>query len=329
MPGDRVSRIAREELSYPQFKTDNPALLRAVLDGATWAAALITLVSCVSFVSAWEDRASGAPAMIIGILLAALGIGGALLSRRYDYTNGLRLSASIAVIATPVILLGLMQLVGIWPQAPEEWVGLSSRESHAFHHYSHWSMPLAQLAVAVPTLVVGLVVGLKLRAGVAVGVAFAAFVVVVISAQEIVDVSSDSAWVPGALTVVAAACALLAERKDRALATWLHPFVIVGVPATLGAMGLWDTAYRNYGLIVAVFAALAMIAAVAAVLLTRTLYAVAAIAALIAAESTLFGEVIHNPALALSVSLLTGLGLVVGIVVAVVKRGGVGGSKTT
>ena len=57
-----------------------------------------------------------------------------------------------------------------------------------------------------------------------------------------------------------------------------------------------------------------------AVLLTRTLYAAAAFAALINAEITLFTEVIHNPALALSVSLLTGLGLVVGIVVAVVKR---------
>ena len=175
--------------------------------------------------------------------------------------------------------------------------------------------------MAVPTLVVGLVVGLKMRAGVSVGFAFAAFVVVVLSALEIADVLGDSAWTPGALTVVAAACALLAERKDRTLATWLHPFVIVGVPATLGAMGLWDGAYNKYGMIVAVFAALAFISGAVAVLLTRTLYAVAAVAALIAAEKTLFSEVIHNPALALSVSLLTGLGLVVGIVVAVVKRG--------
>jgi len=213
-----------------------------------------------------------------------------------------------------------MQLTGIWPQDPTRWVA-PERESHAYRHYSHVSLPLAYLGAAVPTLVVGLVVGLKLRAGVSVGVAFAAFVVVVLSALEIADVLGDSAWTPGALTVAAAACALLAERKDRALATWLHPFVVVGVPATLGAMGLWDDTNAHSGLVVAVFAALALIAGAVAVLLTRTLYAVAAVAALIASEKTLFSEVIHNPAIALSVSLLTGLGLVVGIVVAVVKRG--------
>ena len=65
----------------------------------------------------------------------------------------------------------------------------------------------------------------------------------------------------------------------------------------------------------------AFIAGAVVVLLTRTLYAAAAVAALITAEITLFSEVVHNPAIALSVSLLTGLGLVVGIVVAVVKRG--------
>ena len=86
-------------------------------------------------------------------------------------------------------------------------------------------------------------------------------------------------------------------------------------------MGLWDDTNAHSGLVVAVFAALALIAGAVAVLLTRALYAVAAVAALIAAEKTLFSEVIHNPAIALSVSLLTGLGLVVGIVVAVVKRG--------
>lgn len=316
----RVILIARDDISYPDFKAENPTLLRAVLDGATWAAALITLVSCVSFVSAWDDRASGAPAMIIGILLAVLGTGGAFISRKYKYTNGVRLSASIAVIAVPVILLGMMQLTGIWPERPYETVD-TSWENSAAYHYDHYSLPLADLAIAIPTLIAGLIVGLKLRAGVAVGVAFAAFVAIVISLLSLAELSTDSAWVPGCLTLFAAACALLAERKDRSLATWLHPFVIVGVPGTLAAMGLWDEADMHYGLIVAVFAVLAFISGAVSVLLTRTLYAVAAIAALIAAEITLFNDLIHNPALALSVSLLTGLGLVVGIVIAVVKRG--------
>jgi hypothetical protein len=199
---------------------------------------------------------------------------------------------------------------------------MPSKEMAAYHRYEHRSLPLAYLAVAVPTLVVALLVGLRMRAGVAIGVAFGAFVAIVISALQLADISTDSAWVPGTVTAVAVVCALLAERKDRALATWLHPFVIVGVPATLGAMGLWDDTNAHSGLIVAVFAVLAFISGAASVLLTRTLYAAAAVAALIAAEITLFNEVIHNPALALSVSLLTGLSLVVGIVVAVVKRGG-------
>ena len=302
-------------------------MLRAVLDGAIWAATLITLVSCAIFFSSWEDRSSGIPATVIGILLAALGTGATLLSRKYNYTNGTRLSASIAVIAVPVILLGLMQTTGIWPQAP---VDLGYKTADALYDYDHRSLPLACLAVAIPTLIVGLEVGLKLRAGPAVGVAFAAVIAIAVAALSLtdIDISSISVWVAGGLTAAAAACALLAERKDRALATWLHPFVIVGVPTTIANSGLWGDESFKYGWTVAILVALAVAGAVTSVLLSRTLYAVAAGTALIAAEIVLFNDLVRNPALALAVSLLTGLGLVVGIVVAVVKRGGVSSSKT-
>ncbi len=322
-------------VTYPSFANQDSGLVRRILDGASLAAVAIVVLSSYLFVTGADGGSgeseglllgiSGGTALFVGAVASLLGGLAVLISRRVGYTNGARLGVSLLVIVFPLVGYGLSSVLGLWPDPRYRRVVVEGYPEEA-----EYAVTLAEYLLAVATTAVGVAVGVRYRAGLALGAAFAAFAWSLTTLQYLIEgYASGKGSVYTVLLLVAFAVAVisaaLAERTERSMATWLHPFVVLTGLALLAHWGFLDRYFGEgqsdwRGLAVGVLALVSLVSGVLAVLLQRIPYALASLAAILWAENLLFEDLFPNNRVAWAVSLLTGLVVVAALAFAVIRR---------
>jgi len=316
---------ARELLAAsrpPPQQQPREAVNTRVLEGATWAGAIVALGSVAAFLAV-VDGFAGSPdgkgaALLVGLVSIAVAGMLAQAAGRSGYRLGEQLGWSTVAILSPLIAWSLLWTLDLWPGAWQTVTGYPG--GGYWTSGSDEAEALAVLVVSAVPLAVGVAVVRATDAGLALGVALLAAHVAFVALLTVVDVGVPGDGATVFLSVVYAsaflAAALALERTHRPWATWVHPFAIGGmfgiVSAVDAAGGSGPTLFCGALLLAA--------GATLCVLLRRSLYLVSTLIAGAVWEIALHDALSFGPVGALVLSLALGLGAIAIAVTAFRRR---------
>jgi hypothetical protein len=299
------------------------ALNTRVLDGATWAGAIVALGSVATFLTV-IDAFNGSPdgkgaALIVGLVCVAVAGTLAQAASRGGYRLGQQLGWSTVAIVSPLIAWSLLWALGLWPGAWQVVAGYGNTGGY-WTSGSDEAEALAVMIVSAVPLAVGVAVVRATGAGLALGVALLAAHFVVVAFLIAIDVGAPGEGLSVFLSAVYAAAFLAAamalERTHRPWATWVHPFAIGGMWGVVSALD----AATGSGPTLFVGAFLLAGGATLCVLLRRSLYLVSTLIGGATWEFALHHELSLGPVGALVLSLTLGLGAIAIAVTAFRRR---------